>query len=84
MSGGAAYLYDPDQEINKKLNRQLAEILPMDASDFEWVFKTLQAHQDYTGSEKAKELLEQWDQTQLSFVKISTSTYLEKIKETKE
>jgi glutamate synthase domain-containing protein 3 len=84
MSGGAAYLYDPDQEINKKLNRQLAEILPMDASDFKWVFKNLQDHQDYTESEKAKELLEQWDQTQLSFVKISTSTYLEKIKETKE
>jgi glutamate synthase (NADPH/NADH) large chain len=84
MSGGIAYLYDPDHEINKKTNPRLAEILPMDETDFEWVLKTLEDHQEYTGSEKAKQLLEQWDQTQLSFVKVSTSTYLEKIKETKE
>ena len=81
MSGGIAYLYDPDQEIMKKMNHQLAEILPMDTTDFEWLFSNLEDHRNYTGSERAKELLEQWDQTQTSFVKISTSTYLEKIKE---
>jgi len=83
MSGGIAYLYDPKGDLDKKMNKQLAEILPITQENLDWILNELKTHQELTGSDRAKELLENWDQTKELFVKVSTSTYLEKIKEQK-
>jgi glutamate synthase domain-containing protein 3 len=83
MSGGIAYLYDPNNDLEKRMNKQLAEILPITEENEAWILEHLKKHQEYTESDRAKELLEKWDESKTCFVKVSTTTYLEKIKKMK-
>src|SRR5208283_2873223 len=61
MSGGVAYVYDPDGDFHTRLNRQMVEAERLtDADEIELVWKLVQRHQAYTRSERAARVLADW------------------------
>jgi glutamate synthase domain-containing protein 2/glutamate synthase domain-containing protein 1/glutamate synthase domain-containing protein 3 len=67
MTGGEAYLYDPDGLLGARLNGQLVESRrPNDAQAAELCF-LVERHREHTGSVLAAALLADWDATIRSF-----------------
>ena len=58
MSGGLAYLLDPDP---RRVNTQLADLEPLDDSDAGFLQQLLERHHALTGSAVAARLLADWD-----------------------
>ncbi|MDR3109979.1 MAG: glutamate synthase large subunit [Planctomycetaceae bacterium] len=76
MSGGIAYVYDPDQQFDLRCNLEMVDLEPMFLeTDIEKLRGMIQKHYDYTGSQKAKELLENWERTKNLFVKVIPMEY---------
>ncbi|MDR0522612.1 MAG: glutamate synthase large subunit [Planctomycetaceae bacterium] len=76
MSGGIAYVYDPDQQFDLRCNLEMVDLEPMFLeNDISRLRKMIQKHFDYTGSTKAKELLENWERTKNLFVKVIPMEY---------
>jgi glutamate synthase (NADPH) large chain len=98
MSGGVAYVYDPDGVFEKKCNAAMVAIEPLmksaeqeakvdkaiwhrverggaPATD-EAILKTLiERHFKYTGSTRARNLLDDWAEARESFVKVFPHEY---------
>jgi len=72
MSGGIAYLMDLD---TKMCNMQSIFLEVPDAEDSKILKATVQQHADLTGSEKAKELLENWEAALPRFTKVFPKEY---------
>ena len=58
MSGGLAYLLDPDP---RRVNTEMADLEPLDASDASFLRGLLERHLAETGSTVAARLLTDWD-----------------------
>ncbi|WP_298550205.1 glutamate synthase large subunit [uncultured Algibacter sp.] len=76
MSGGIAYVYDPENKfVNGLCNTEtidFEDILAEDAIDLkEWVEK----HVSYTDSELGKKLLADWDNSLQNFVRVMPTEY---------
>mgnify|MGYP001597602212 CR=1 FL=1 len=70
MSGGIAYVYDPDDRFPALVNYQMVEIEPLTADDREWLRATVERHRELTGSDVADRLLTQWESEVESFRKV--------------
>ena len=82
MSGGIAYVFDPDQKLLINCNLELVELEKVEAADDIDELKTLmQNHQKYTGSETARRVLSDWDTNLASFVKVMPVDYKRALKE---
>jgi len=81
MSGGIAYVYDPENKFTKGLCNtetiEFEEISSEDASDLK---ATIEKHVLYTDSNKGKTLLEDWDTTLSNFVKVMPIEYKKALK----
>ncbi|MDR3234343.1 MAG: glutamate synthase large subunit [Planctomycetaceae bacterium] len=76
MSGGIAYVYDPDQTFDLRCNLEMVDLEPMFLdSDISKLRGMIQKHFDYTESTKAKELLDNWERTKNLFVKVIPMEY---------
>jgi glutamate synthase domain-containing protein 3 len=76
MSGGIAYVYDPDQQFDLRCNLEMVDLEPMFLdSDIEKLRGMIQKHYDYTGSTKAREMLDNWERTKNLFVKVIPMEY---------
>ncbi|WP_297909223.1 glutamate synthase-related protein [Thiomonas sp.] len=92
MSGGVAYVYDPDAQFARRCNTSmvaLERVLPeaeqratmgealwhRGRSDEEQLRALLQAHHRWTGSLRARELLDQWEVARGRFVKVFPHEY---------
>ena len=76
MSGGISYVYDPDGTFIDKCNSEMVKIGPLDISEDEIVLKNLiENHLEYTGSENANKILNNWEQSKESFIKVMPSAY---------
>ena len=87
MSGGIAWVYDPNEKLPLNLNKELVELEPLTQEDFDEVRLMIEKHQKYTDSDLAKEILLDWANTSLSFVKVMPKDYkrvLESLKQTQE
>ena len=71
MTGGVAYIYDPDEEVERKINTSYVFIDEIDEEDYKEIEKLLVKHKAYTNSELAKKILDNWEEEKLNFVKIS-------------
>ena len=58
MSGGIAYVYDPDGTFASRLNREMVDLDPLDDEDIEWLREIIRRHCAETGSAVAQRLLE--------------------------
>jgi glutamate synthase domain-containing protein 2/glutamate synthase domain-containing protein 3 len=76
MSGGIAYVYDPDQQFDLRCNLEMVDLEPMFLDlDIEKLRGMIQKHYGYTGSTKAKEMLDNWERTKNLFVKVIPMEY---------
>ena len=60
MSGGVAYVYDPDGELPDNLNTEMVELESLDEDDVEWLHGIVQAHVDATDSAVGQRILADW------------------------
>ena len=72
MSGGIAYLLDPDPG---RVNTQMVDLEPLDATDGALLHRLVERHRAETGSAVAGELLAGWDRALARFVKVMPKDY---------
>jgi glutamate synthase (NADPH/NADH) large chain len=70
MSGGLAYIYDPERTFGQRVNAELVEVEPLDGEDSFLVRNLLERHAVETDSAVANRLLESWEVEQREFVKV--------------
>jgi glutamate synthase (NADPH/NADH) large chain len=75
MSGGTAYVYDPDAMFSSLVNYQMVELEELSEADFGWLRETVQRHQELTGSAVAKRLLGNWEHDVRLFRKVMPLDY---------
>ena len=76
MSGGEAYVLNEDGKFELRCNLGMVELEPVVAQEDKVTLRTLiEAHVQYTGSRKAKEVLEKWDTMIPKFVKVMPIDY---------
>ncbi|QCT04098.1 glutamate synthase [Paenibacillus algicola] len=76
MSGGTAYVYDPEGNFMDRCNREMVLLERVeDAEESEILFSMLQRHSMYTDSSVAQELLGDWEQSLSKFVKVIPKDY---------
>jgi glutamate synthase (NADPH) large chain len=72
MSGGIAYLLDPDP---RRLNLEMADLDPLDADDAEFLRDLVERHRAETGSAVADRLLADWAAALGRFGKVMPTDY---------
>lgn len=70
MSGGIAYVYDPDDTFGGRLNREMVDLDPLDETDTAWLREEVRNHLDLTGSPVAERLLDRWHTEVRRFKKV--------------
>ncbi|NMM11801.1 MAG: glutamate synthase subunit alpha [Polaromonas sp.] len=100
MSGGVAYVYDEDGQFATRCNTSMVSMdrvvttaeqhshdkadLHTGESDEELLKRLLQEHNRWTGSKRARELLDHWNESRLKFVKVFPNEYKRALIERKE
>jgi len=80
MSGGVAYVYDPDDRFEKRVNRGMVSLsTELDASDERMLRRLVENHRAYTESERAAELLDDWAAALDDFVRVFPDAYADVI-----
>ena len=75
MSGGIAYVYDPDEVFASKVNYEMVELEPLDDGDREFLHDTITAHRNHTASAVADRVLTDWEAAVSSFRKVMPRDY---------
>jgi glutamate synthase (NADPH) large chain len=75
MSGGIAYVYDPEDALKANLNTEMVELEQLDSDDLEWLHGMLQAHIEATDSAVGQRILGDWDAEQKRFAKVMPRDY---------
>ena len=75
MSGGVAYVYDPQGELPSNLNGEMVELEALDSDDVEYLHGTIQAHVDATDSAVGQRILADWPGQQRHFAKVMPRDY---------
>ena len=75
MSGGIAWIYDPEQSIAKNCNQEMVDLDPLSADDKEQILQLLRKHHMLTGSRQATFLLDNWSREAGSFIKVFPKEY---------
>ncbi|OQM82691.1 glutamate synthase large subunit [Rhodococcus sp. WS1] len=75
MSGGVAYIYNPDKAFEKNLNTELVDLEDLSGDDFTWLKSVIERHRDETGSEVATRILGDWSQQVGHFAKVMPRDY---------
>jgi glutamate synthase (NADPH/NADH) large chain len=70
MSGGVAYVYDPDGELPDNLNAEMVDLDEFDDDDVQWLHEMIVAHVDATDSAVGQRILADWSAQQSHFVKV--------------
>jgi len=76
MSGGVAYVYDADGEFEPKLNTGMATFSEeLTEQDERMLTRMVENHAEYTASERAAELLDDWASEIGNFVRVFPDAY---------
>eukprot|EP00586_Coscinodiscus_wailesii_P002117 CAMPEP_0172483462 /NCGR_PEP_ID=MMETSP1066-20121228/10479_1 /TAXON_ID=671091 /ORGANISM="Coscinodiscus wailesii, Strain CCMP2513" /LENGTH=1606 /DNA_ID=CAMNT_0013247359 /DNA_START=221 /DNA_END=5041 /DNA_ORIENTATION=- len=76
MSGGIAYVYDPEGVFPEKVNMGLFGLETIDDDDEKATVRGyIQEHVDYTGSTVGQAMLDNWDESVGKFVKVMPHDY---------
>ncbi len=70
MSGGIAYVYDPDRTFGERFNPEMVDAEPLDESDGDWLHEIIARHGTETESPVAARVLADWDRARADFVKV--------------
>ncbi|WP_059016314.1 glutamate synthase large subunit [Mycobacterium sp. M26] len=75
MSGGVAYVYDPDGKLPANLNTEMVDLDDFDDSDIEWLRDIIAAHTEATDSAVGQRILADWSGQVGNFVKVMPRDY---------
>ena len=75
MSGGVAYVWDPQSAFAANLNTEMVELEALDADDREFLRSTVERHRDLTGSAVAERILAGWGFEVSRFRKVMPRDY---------
>ncbi|MGM9764876.1 MAG: glutamate synthase-related protein, partial [Candidatus Cryptobacteroides sp.] len=76
MSGGIAYVWDPDGDFDYYCNMDMTELsLLEDSRDREELMGLIRKHHRYTGSTLAAKILDEWDLYARQFLKVTPVEY---------
>jgi len=76
MSGGIAYVYDPDQRFDGLCNLEMVDLdLVSEPSDIEELRQMIARHRTLTGSNRASDILSNWEARLPYFVKVFPIEY---------
>ncbi len=76
MSGGIAYVWDPEKTFTSRVNREMVDLEPVsDQKDVEELKTLVENHYRYTNSKRAGEILSGWSENLMHFVKIIPGDY---------
>ncbi len=75
MSGGIAYVYDPDETLLAKTNLDTVELEPVEGADADELKALIERHRELTGSEQATRLLTNWNGERTNFRKVMPVDY---------
>jgi len=75
MSGGIAYVYDPEEVFAAKVNYEMVALEDLDDTDREFLLDTVTRHRDLTGSSVAERILQSWDTELGAFRKVMPRDY---------
>jgi glutamate synthase (NADPH/NADH) large chain len=75
MSGGFAYVWDPDHTLFLRMNRDMVDIDQLDDEDVDWLRGIITQHLETTGSEVAERVLSRWWSNVGRFSKVFPKDY---------
>ncbi len=76
MSGGVAFVYDPDDEFHRSLNTEMVDLeSSLDGEDSNFLREVIRRHHDETGSGVASAILDRWHQHLRYFKKVMPKDY---------
>uniref|UniRef100_A0A7S1H466 Glutamate synthase alpha subunit C-terminal domain-containing protein n=1 Tax=Thalassionema nitzschioides TaxID=33649 RepID=A0A7S1H466_9STRA len=76
MSGGIAYVYDPEGNFPARCNMGLVALETIDTEEEkEEVYNYIKEHVDFTNSSVGKAMLDNWDEGVRKFVKVFPLDY---------
>ncbi len=75
MSGGIAYVWDPDGQFPKYCNDLTVDLDPLDDKDVAELRAIIEEHRASTGSAVAERILANWEQAVRQFVKVMPTDY---------
>jgi len=70
MTGGAAYVFDDKATFPERVNPGHVEWLPCPIEDLDGLKALIVEHERLTGSSRARELLDKWDEARAAFWKV--------------
>ncbi len=79
MTGGEAYVYDPDGRLTVRMNAQLVEARKPDEGQLRELRNLIETHADVTGSVQARELLNVWDRESRHFMRVASVSEVARI-----
>ena len=84
MSGGIAYVWDPNDAFLANCNLGMVELEKVEADeDVAELRELIEKHRDYTGSTVAADVLARWDEVLPQFVKVMPTDYKRVLEEAK-
>jgi glutamate synthase (NADPH/NADH) large chain len=75
MSGGIAYVHDPDGTFTTLVNREMVDLDPLTADDRAFLADRVKRHHEETDSAVAERLLADWTRHCEQFVKVMPRDY---------
>ena len=75
MSGGIAWVYDPDNSFIANCNCEMVDLDPLSPQDEEEILILLNKHVQLTQSQVAKYIMDDWEQQSVFFIKVFPKEY---------
>jgi len=75
MSGGIAYVFDPDRTFAGRVNPEMVDVEPLDDDDCRFLNEIIATHAAETGSTVAEAVLAQWEEATANIVKVMPRDY---------
>jgi glutamate synthase (NADPH/NADH) large chain len=75
MSGGTAYVYDPQNKFSKFCNKELVEFESLEYEDVNTLKELIENHLRFTGSDIAEKILNNWGTSLSAFIKVMPREY---------
>ncbi|MCP4642145.1 MAG: glutamate synthase large subunit [bacterium] len=80
MSGGIAFVYDPDGAFPAHCNTEMVDLKPLHALSIPQLQHMLERHVKHTGSTVAQDILGNWEEEQKHFVRVMPREYARVLK----
>jgi glutamate synthase domain-containing protein 3 len=75
MSGGVAYVYDGSKKFPARCNMEMVALETLESEDLQELKKLIENHYNYTNSDVAKSILDNWAKASLDFIKVMPVDY---------